>query len=327
MVSAKAVARSLRERADFVEQAVVADLTPIRAVEIEDHVISMAAGPSDELVVLSSPVPWAYRPSVEARLLMESGWPATAHVITLNDVRVLPTPDLRLPHRHVQPLPDGRWIVVAPRTYPRGADPEPNAFVMNDGGTIEHAFVIGDCVDAMKTTAAGQIWVGYGDEGVFGNNHFGEESGLARWNSLGEREWAFTQPDGEQIKWDWVSAINVCDGDIWVGGRVCVGQDDNVSARPGRSTRPYYSVFSAVDGQWTALVGSGGWRNQDLIFLNHPEMAPDALEGPILVKPPGHGLLPTDALVDVRGDTIHYLVDNAWFSIDVPTLVTARTGK
>lgn len=326
MISTKALARSLRERADLVEQAVVADLTPVRSVEIDGHVISMAAGPSDELVIVSSPVPWTYRPTEEARHLMDSSWPATAHVISPDSEMVIPTPGLRSPHRHVQPLPDGQWIVVGLRTHPRGVDPEPNAFVLSDRGEIEHAFVIGDCVDAMKTTADGQIWVGYGDEGVFGDSHFGEESGLARWNALGEREWSFGQHADEQIKWGWVSAINVCERDIWVGGRVCVDHDDKISVRQGRPTRPTYSWISAVDGQWTALVGSSVRRNQDLIFLNHPDVDPNVLEKPILVKPPGRSLMPTDALVDVHGGTIHYLVDQAWFSIDIPTLVSARAG-
>lgn len=60
----------------------------------------------------------------------------------------------------VQPLPDGRVLLVAARGAP-GTD---NAQVWDSAGRLVASAFVGDAIEHVLTTPAGSIWVGYFDE-------------------------------------------------------------------------------------------------------------------------------------------------------------------
>lgn len=81
-----------------------------------------------------------------------------------------------------QPLPAGRWLLVESRAE-RGNDT--NADIFGSSGTILSSFHAGDGIEHVQTTAAGEIWIGYFDEGVYGSGELGK-SGLVCLSEQGE---------------------------------------------------------------------------------------------------------------------------------------------
>jgi len=66
-----------------------------------------------------------------------------------------------------------------------GRGKEANADIFDNNGTILSSFHAGDGIEHVQTTAAGEIWIGYFDEGVFGGGDLGQ-SGLVCLNEKGE---------------------------------------------------------------------------------------------------------------------------------------------
>lgn len=64
----------------------------------------------------------------------------------------------------VEQLPDGRWLIANARSDGNG-----NARLFGEDGTEERRFEFGDGIEHIKTDDEGRIWVGWFDEGVFGN--------------------------------------------------------------------------------------------------------------------------------------------------------------
>lgn len=60
--------------------------------------------------------------------------------------------------------PDGRWVVVGSRT-----DEQTNARLFTATGAPVRRFMLGDGIQAMQVDALSRAWVGWFDEGVFGN--------------------------------------------------------------------------------------------------------------------------------------------------------------
>src|SRR3954463_6445366 len=65
----------------------------------------------------------------------------------------------------VQPLPGGEFLVATPRT---GGMASPNARVIDAPGLTVRELLFGDGIKDVQTSALGEIWVSYFDEGVYG---------------------------------------------------------------------------------------------------------------------------------------------------------------
>jgi hypothetical protein len=121
----------------------------------------------------------------------------------------------------VEILPDGKILVVASRCYryPDGT-PELNARIYNSDGVERQKFLLGDGISHVQSDVNGNIWVGYFDEGVYGNfgwqhadGPFGA-SGLSCFDASGQKIWDFEPPDG----FDQISdcyALNVSKTGVW----------------------------------------------------------------------------------------------------------------
>ena len=70
----------------------------------------------------------------------------------------------------VQPVPGGGYLLVGARARWHGERAEPNAVVLDANGHHLRSFCIGDGVAHVQVSEAGAIWVGYTDEGVYGNS-------------------------------------------------------------------------------------------------------------------------------------------------------------
>ncbi|MFE2320690.1 hypothetical protein ACFXC8_48085 [Streptomyces sp. NPDC059441] len=92
-------------------------------------------------------------------------------------------------------LPDGGFVLANARSR-RG---EEHVQVFDVLGRTSHTFRVGDAIEDLLVDEAGDIWVGYFDEGVFGDDEL-SRPGLRRWSSAGEPLWAYKPgPDHDEI--------------------------------------------------------------------------------------------------------------------------------
>ena len=124
----------------------------------------------------------------------------------------------------VQPMPGGDVLLATARS---STDREfLNARIYSPSGELKIAAHIGDGIAHLQTTTRGEVWVGYFDEGVFGDlgrNGRGTKpiaaSGLVRFNSRLEPVWEFEVdrekfPDGRAASEEQIAdlyALNVTD--------------------------------------------------------------------------------------------------------------------
>jgi hypothetical protein len=114
-----------------------------------------------------------------------------------------------------QPLPDRKWLLIEGRA-PR--DRSPNAGVFGEKGQIVSSLFLGDGIENVQVSAAGDIWVGYFDEGIFGGGQL-ERSGLVCFDPQGNPKLQFMPDIADSYAMppiDDLYALNVCrNGETW----------------------------------------------------------------------------------------------------------------
>jgi hypothetical protein len=123
----------------------------------------------------------------------------------------------------VQTLPGGDILVVAPRcSRNQDGTHEYNARVYERTGDLAAEFCLGDGIEHVQTDHAGNIWVAYFDEGVFGNFGWGTRNGaepigsagLVRFDRSGKKVWEYQPPNEIDSICD-CYALNVSSGGVW----------------------------------------------------------------------------------------------------------------
>jgi hypothetical protein len=143
--------------------------------------VQSSIGPNEELLLLSFDRPFPYDRSkasppsgplvYKIHRLGPAGW-ELAHTLGPSGKR----------YSFAQPLPAGHWLLVEGRA---GKGHDANADIIGDTGAILSSFHAGDGIEHVQTTAGGDIWIGYFDEGVFGGGELGQ-SGLVCLSKKGE---------------------------------------------------------------------------------------------------------------------------------------------
>jgi hypothetical protein len=113
------------------------------------------------------------------------------------------TPGFPTVHR----LPGDELLVLGPRASRRSGDPEHNAVVFGAEGLPVRSACLGDGISRCSVTASGAIWVGYFDEGVFGNYGWGDgpgstpigQPGWNRFDSALQLTWSHPDPEEGEI--------------------------------------------------------------------------------------------------------------------------------
>ncbi len=176
-----------------------------------------------------------------------------------------------VPH-HVQSL-DGDVLIACGRCRYRGEDTDKNGRIYSNDGQFLRALTLGDGIEHLQTDEAGEIWVGYFDEGVFGNYGWNEPlgaSGLVRWNADGEKTFEFFPSSGLDQICD-CYALNVSGNDTWL----CYYTDfPLVRIRGGKVVE---SWPAPIQGSTAFAVGGrhilfrGGYGDSDKFYLcTHP---------------------------------------------------------
>ncbi|SFR02990.1 hypothetical protein SAMN04488564_102224 [Lentzea waywayandensis] len=291
--------------------------------------VSASVGPADDVVALwSSPADLEALTSAttlagtarfpDSRASRSAGARVTVHVA--DSVITTHLPGLPVAHPMVQPMPDGQVLVVGARCrwLPQGA--ERNAIVFDHEGAVLSEHILGDGIEHVQATRRGEVWVGYFDEGVYGNYGWGRDGspspmgscGLTRFSTGFAQEWRFPYGFGG---WDAISdcyALNVGNNTTWT----CYYTDfPVVRIHDGTITAWHNDVHGAkaiaADGSRVALYGGYG-PDWDRLVVG--ELGDDRLHvtGEFrLVQPDGQPL-PRSAEVSGRGADLHVLLDDSW---------------
>ncbi len=300
-----------------------------------DVLVSASIGPAGELVAL-----WSARKDEAAlrSVTTQPGWatfpdptaarPVAARVSrqTSHEVDVTPLAELTLAHPSVQPLPDRRVLVVGARCRWRSDGPDRNAVVYDSAGRIEARATLGDGIEHVFTTTSGEVWVGYFDEGVYGNYGWGDtnaaapmgSSGLVRFSPQMEPEWRF--PSHVDNEWGAISdcyALNVTDDAVWTcyytGFPV-------VQIRDGAVTGWRNQVDGAravvVSGTRVGLLGGYGPQHDRLVVgdLTGPAIR---VVGEYRLVLPGAAPLPAQVTAVGRGAVLHVITADSWYQLSL----------
>jgi hypothetical protein len=222
----------------------------------------------------------------------------------------------------VQTLPGGEILVVGGRCW-RDSDgnAERNACVYDDGGSLRRAFTLGDGIEHVQTTADGSIWVGYFDEGVFGNFGWNDpigRHGIVVFDPDGRVSWRF-EPRGDLLQIDDCYALNVADHETWA----CYYSDfPVVRIAPGGITRWTGAVAGvralAVDRGLVLLAGDYTARDRMVLAALIDGKAVDPLSEFVLRAADGTPL--REAAMIGRGGTLHVFNGPDWYRVDVAEL-------
>ena len=107
-------------------------------------------------------------------------------------------------------FPDGRWLV----TSARAGDNEFNAHILAEDGQPTSSFALGDGIEHVRCAQDGTIWIGYFDEGVFGDS--AGSGGIVQFAANGQPLWSYNDSEatGQSII-DECYALTVAGDEIW----------------------------------------------------------------------------------------------------------------
>lgn len=300
------------------------ELTPVNA---QDVLVTTGVGPHGEAVAL-----WSTAEGREALTAHDGGrgFPAdrTERPVATRLTRHTPERDavveldLDLAHCHVQPLPDDRFLVVGARNRWSAAGVHHNARVVDPAGDVVRTGLFGDGVGHVATTPTGHTWVGYFDEGVYGNFGWGGPGpvpvgapGLLRFDRDLERAWAFPE-DGEFDAIDDCYALNVAGETAWA----CYYSDFPVVRVDGDRLSGWTNEVEGAravitDGTRCALVGGYG-SEHDLVRIG--ELTDD---GRFEVRHRKRLALPDPPwTMQGRGDVLHVIAGTTHYRLDLDQL-------
>ena len=238
--------------------------------------------------------------------------------------------ELESSHPLFDRLDDRRWLVVAAPWMDGG----PNARIFDNQGSVERRFCLGDGIEHLQCDARRNIWVGYFDEGVFGNDDWTPDTalvearlGINRFDEHGRMSWAYPNEDLADCY-----AMNVTPEAVWA----CyypyfpilrIGWDGS-SRLWENSTKGAHLL--AVDGADVVLLGlyAGEARVGRLVRLTD-ETSPSRLarcltqtRGEFVFDLNGHEPRRLD-YHGARGDKIHFVHDGNWYVLSVGQIVRA----
>ena len=227
-----------------------------------------------------------------------------------------------VPFPMVQTLPGGEVLVISSRSdrYPDGTF-EHNAFVYDERGTLRRTFTLGDGIEHVQTTTAGSIWVGYLDEGVFGDSDIAS-TGIVVFDSDGQVSWRF-EPRGEIPYIDDCYALNVAENETWA---YYFRDFPIVRIAHGELTgwRSSVSGAKALAVDRDRVLLTGGYSRPDRVVLATLTGTPGAnkLDGQVdqvseFTLRASDGTALRQATVIGRGGTLHTFNGPDWYRVDV----------
>lgn len=220
------------------------------------------------------------------------------------------------PHCAFDRFLDGRWLVVARRT-----NGEPNARIFSVAGAHQSTLFLGDGIGHAKVDDVDRLWIGWFDEGIFGNRNW-QVAGL-EWppssygiccldvsgGLLGHVE---SGPSAGGIA-D-VYALNVANNNAWA----CTYTDFPIlkcgdgAERWWRTSLQGPTAIAVNDDLVLAAGGYGKDGNQVVLVRLHGETVVELGRWRLPFEAHNHtGPISFD-FMDARGDTLHLVAKGEW---------------
>lgn len=215
----------------------------------------------------------------------------------------------------IDALPDGGFVVADARSR----QSEQHVQIFDVLGRESWAFRVGDAVEDLLTDRAGRLWVGYFDEGVFGDDEL-SHPGIRCWSAEGDPLWAYEAAEDASQIYD-CYALNVAEESVWV----CAYDGFSLlEVRPGSAVRRHANELEGATalavhrGRVTFFGGYGDERDRLVAAeLRHQEVRPYA---PGRLVGPDGGPLGQNRTVS-RGPRIYVQEEpfTAWTVLDIST--------
>lgn len=266
---------------------------------------------------------WATFPKTHT----EQAYTATVSITTDSGTNLRQLPLMTATYPIVQILPEDSMLVVAARCQ-RFSDGthEQNARVYRADGSLEVDFCLGDGIEHVQADRAGRLWVGYFDEGIFGN--FGWEStgeaiplgvaGLVCYHACGRKLWEFQPPEQFEHIAD-CYALNVTEEAVWGCYYVDfpIVRIDSQNRTKAWTTSLRGPRQLAVSGD--AVLAYGGYREkeQDCELLRLRDGKAEHVSRVVLHLP--HSFDPKLTEVIGRGPFLHVFTSDEWYVFRVPS--------
>ena len=242
---------------------------------------------------------------------------------------------LPVSHPTLQPMPNGHVLVVGARAQWRPDDPDRNALLFGPDGDVVASATFGDGIEHVFATTVGDVWVGYFDEGVYGNYGWGGPGptpigacGLIQFGVDLAPEWTF--PSHVNERWGAISdcyALNVTDEATWA----CYYTDFPIVKMQESDISWWANAVGGAralvtDGARVALVGGYGSDHSRVEIASlHTDTAMTFASGRLCL--PGGAEVPEGAQMFGRGPELHVVVGDVWYRISLDRLVSAATKR
>lgn len=297
-----------------------------------DSLISVSVGPTGEAVSMwASPSAAPESPDLD----LHERWvtfgpsrpPSSRRVAIARYERESPAPQsvvivehVPIWHRLIQPLSDGSSVLVGARCQRfKDGSAERNAIVVDTTGSVVGEGTLGDGIAHVLVDDQDSIWVGYFDEGVFGNDGWHAPgvtplgaSGLVRWARGLEKEWEFPGDPKTHIA-DCYS-LNVADGVTWActytGFPLLEIRNDSVKVHETKNVAGPRGVVVAD----RSIAFLGRWGDSDAALVGSIDDL-QALRPETIVAPKGREGAARSVVC--RGSVAHMFVDADWHVLDL----------
>jgi hypothetical protein len=259
---------------------------------------------------------------------------AEAQLWCFDGERLLDGPSflLETPFPNIDRFDDGRWLVAASR-----AGSEPNARLLAPDGQLLARFMLGDGIEHVGVDQHGQIWVGWFDEGIFGNDEWrvpNEEwppssRGIGLFSADGDYQKLSAFPESAGIIAD-CYALNIADDGAWA----CPYTDfPLLQLQPNSPVRWWSNEIAGPkalavskgnallaggygpDANRLALItldGEGNGRAARTVATWRLPLIPRLPQRDELPEVAGRHSWQRPTLLAGRGDTIHLVQDGTW---------------
>ena len=222
----------------------------------------------------------------------------------------------------VQPMPDGQLLLACARCRYHGPNQyDLNGRVFDSQGLLVREILLGDGIERIQTTASGQIWVSYFDEGVIGNYGWHEPvgaHGLVCFDGSGQKLYEFDAPDSLGPIIDCYAMNVIDDDDVWL----CYYTDFPLVHLKSGEVRHHRGSFvsgSHALAVWSDMVlFAGGYRDdsQFHLFNVYRDVAPRQF-----VFQDERGRLMARPNVRMRGEMVYLLWDDALYCVALSALI------
>ncbi len=253
--------------------------------------------------------------------------PIAARLTEFDGAAMMQQADLLLEYRYplFDRVPDGNWILSNAWCPVE----EARSMLLAPDGAVLGQLCLGDGIEHLQCDSDGNIWCGYFDHGIFGNNYWDRPGGLepiggvglVKFDQAGKVLWRYADPTLGDFPLDDCYALNVTDS-AWAsfyGDFPIMHVDSNHQIRLWTNWDEAAGPWAiAVEGNHVLLAGGYDGGTRLVLHCLQGEVAEQVDEARIALPP---GTSPKDVRLIGRGDQLHVIHDRSWGRISVSDML------